>query len=130
MDSGKKDKCIKFEPEITEFYNACLTYLEQWLTPLNEFKCLEWMTPENEPEWEEVMKVVIYINNKNISIDDEKCFDQLIKLKSFVKANKHDNECMSMFAHEKWTKYFDQSRAHDFDSDFFFLFFFCNSLSQ
>jgi hypothetical protein len=121
MDSVQKDECIKFETEITEFYTACLTYLEKWLTPLIEFKCFEWMTLENEPEWEEVIKPVIYINNKTISIDDEKCFDELLKLKSFVKAIKIENEFMCMFADEKSPKYFNQSRAHDFHSEFLIL---------
>ncbi|CAM1303666.1 Uncharacterised protein g3571 [Pycnogonum litorale] len=57
-----------------------------------------------------VEKCVQHLLDKEILIDDGKCFDQLANLKLFIEKHIDEEEFKNMLAHQKWTRYFHQSK--------------------
>ena len=103
---GHDDRCDAFCAQVSLMYTTCLEYLEQWTVPLQEFTGFEWMALTKIPSWDEAVVTVSYLKEKEVEVDDSRCFDQLCNLKKFVEANHDEEEFNSLFAHEKWVQYF------------------------
>jgi hypothetical protein len=55
--------------------------------------------------------------NKGVSIDDVKCFDQFINPQIFLDSCKDNEEFCNLLAHQKWMKYFQNSKNVDCHSE-------------
>ncbi|XP_070515361.1 protein FAM200A-like [Cardiocondyla obscurior] len=85
QDENTKNECIKC---CMDFYNKIKTYIENWIKPLNEFEKFDWMflpnLTENTP-WTVVENTVLFLQEKNIIINETKLLDEWINLKTFSK---------------------------------------------
>uniref|UniRef100_A0AAV2L3F0 Uncharacterized protein n=1 Tax=Knipowitschia caucasica TaxID=637954 RepID=A0AAV2L3F0_KNICA len=43
-----------FKKGVQNFYDCCISYLQEWGSPFTELKCLSWTLLEHAPEWDEV----------------------------------------------------------------------------
>ena len=114
---GDGVECDKFCTDVDKSYGRCLVYLEKWIKPMKEFDCFKWMALVEIPIWGDVEKCLLYLVDKGVEINDTKCFDQLINLKGFVEINKDDETFQDLLIHQKWTKYFTQSKSIDCHSE-------------
>jgi hypothetical protein len=69
------------------------------------------------PQWSDVELSLKFLINKGVSIDDVKCFDQFISLKKFLEGCKDNEGFCNLLAHEKWVKYFQDSKNVDCHSE-------------
>ena len=69
---------VNFMKEINAFYNCCNKYLEEWTTPLEEFKIFGWTLLENSIiNWEDVVATVDFLTAKGIEINDGKLLHEV-----------------------------------------------------
>ncbi|XP_030049150.1 protein FAM200B-like [Microcaecilia unicolor] len=109
---GLDDHCDAFCSQVASLYTTCLEYLEMWTVPLEEFTVFSWMAFTKIPSWDEVLATVAYLKEKEIDIDDSKCFDQFCNLKRFVESNQNE-DFEKLLSHEKWVKYFNRCKTEE-----------------
>lgn len=108
---GLSEGCDLFCEDVQGLYSACLEYLEKWMTPTEEFSTFMWMDLSEPPEWNDVEASIKYLEKKGVTIDDAKCFDQVINLKKFTERYHTDQEFKDLQLHQKWTKYFERAKS-------------------
>lgn len=85
---------------VTNFSILCFSftkrveYLKKWSASLRHLQDFEWLhfKMENELKNESVEKSVLFLNSKNVNIDDDILFDQVNNLKKFLKSKNDDND--------------------------------------
>ena len=107
---GLDGECDRFCADVNSLYSTCLEYLEKWMKPLEDFSCFLWMALGETPNWNDVESCVKYLIDKGVPIDDVKCFDQFSNLKKFTESCNSDEEFKNLLAHQKWTRYFENSK--------------------
>jgi hypothetical protein len=105
--------CDIFCAEVNCLYESCIEYLKKWMRPMEEFSCFMWMALNDIPQWSSVELPLKFLINKSVSIDDVKCFDHCINLKKFLEGCKDNKEFCNLLAHQKWVKYFKNSKNID-----------------
>ena len=72
------EDCDGFCAEIQKMYGCCLDYLEIWSAPLiKEFDCFSWMLLSEVPQWDDVMDCLLFLSEKQVTIDDAIAADQI-----------------------------------------------------
>ncbi|XP_032991851.1 uncharacterized protein LOC117038958 [Lacerta agilis] len=107
---GLGAECDKFCAEVNSFYDSCIEYLEKWMEPMKEFSCFMWMSLSESLEWDKVRPSIKFLLDRDVPIDEGRCFDQFCNLEKFVDQFKGDDEFIKLQAHQKWTKYFEASK--------------------
>jgi hypothetical protein len=110
---GLHADCDKSGAEVNCLCESCIEYLKQWMQPMEQFSCFMWMALNDVPEWSSVELSVKFQINKGVSVDDVKCFDQFINLKKFLEGCSDNKEFCNLLAHQKWVKYFQNSKNVD-----------------
>lgn len=125
---GLEIECQKFKSEAKEFYQTCTDYLEKWSAPIAEFACFNWMDFDkmNDVQFDAITESVIYLQTKNVDIDDSKLFDQFCLLQSYVSTLNLEDEVEALDA--RWCNFFKKFPLPDQNSEllkicnFFFLY--------
>ncbi|XP_053255097.1 uncharacterized protein LOC128418927 [Podarcis raffonei] len=107
---GLGAECNKFYAEVNSLYDSCIEYLGKWMESMKEFSCFMWMSLSESLEWDKIELSIKFLLDRDVSIDDVKCFDQFCNLKKFVDQYKGDDGFINLQAHQKWTKYFETSQ--------------------
>ncbi len=64
------------------------------------------MLLRNVPEWSELEKMCIYLNEKKVQINDSQLFEEFQKLKVYLAEATKENEWILKPAHAKWVHCF------------------------
>jgi hypothetical protein len=104
------DEAESISNEFFSVYKACEDYLMEWMIPLEDFKCFEWMTllKENENlKYDDLVSCIEFLSIRGVEIDDVKLHDQFCNLISFLKSKSDEDEAYyDLKLHEQWTIYF------------------------
>lgn len=92
--------------DMINVYQRAGEYLSKWTKHFEEFYIFKWMELKNIPSWEAVEKSAIYLEAKDVDLDDTLLFDQYVNLKSFLKEHEHEMNFAEILSEQKWTKYF------------------------
>ena len=76
------------------------------------FECFSGMLLSTKPFWSNCEECLLYLQGKNVQIDDAKLFAQFI-IYNFVEIKVADEGFGSLLAHEKWAKYFQSFSCPD-----------------
>jgi hypothetical protein len=114
---GLHADCDKFCAEVNCLYESCVKYLKKWTQPMEEFSCFMWTALKDIPQWNSVQLSVRFPKNMGVSTDDGKRFDQFIDLQKFLEGYKGNEEFCNPLAHQKWVKYFQNSKNVDCHSE-------------
>lgn len=98
-----------FKEDVSKFYGTCVEYLSKWSSSFSPFFVFDWMLLKRIPKWEDIEKTVVYLNEKQIEIDDSILFDQFGILKNFIAENLkkwNDENEAPLQCHEKWVSFF------------------------
>lgn len=106
---GFDAECDKFSAEVNNLYETAIEYLDKWMQPMKEFSCFMWMSLKESLEWNKIEPSIKFLQDRDVPIDDVKCFDQLCNLKKFVNMHKNNGEFSDLQPYQKWTKYFESS---------------------
>lgn len=87
-------------------YKNALKYLKEWTVQFDKFRVFEWMNIAEVPNFEQIESAIEFLHDKNVKIDDVKCFDQLKALKNFIQQNTGTDEYKEKLSHERWVMYF------------------------
>ena len=74
----------KIETEFINVYQDALDYLEKWTDQFSGFRNFEWMSLDKIPTWQAIEKTILYLRERNITIDDNRCIDQYRNLKRYI----------------------------------------------
>lgn len=89
---GKEKECQNFKESINSVYQKALDYLLEWTSSLNELRPFNWLNFNSDPlkqiEYTQICESIAFLKERQISIDDNKIFDQLINLNSFLDMKK------------------------------------------
>lgn len=96
-----------FENSVKECYSKSLQYLTDWTSQLNEFQIFKWMSLEKIVKWENIGQCIEYLNQKGITIDDSKCFDQHNNLNQFLNDHCSNVNFKNLPSDKKWVEYFN-----------------------
>ena len=107
---GYDAECDQFCTESNDLYDRCLLYIDKCKKTMEDFSCFQWMTLTEMPSWSDVEPCLFYLIEKEVDVDDAKCFDQFVNHKQFVENYKDDEEFSDSLIHKKWTKYFENSK--------------------
>lgn len=85
---NKQDENIKSDLKkwSMNFYNEMKTFIANWIKPLQQFDKFDWMFLPNITEnipWTVIENTVLFLQEKNIEIDDTKLIDEWVHLKTF-----------------------------------------------
>jgi len=130
-NEGFEKECKIFLNISNNLYICSIEYLDVWVKPFEEFNIFKWMKLKEVPAWDNVLESIKYFQNKNISINDFKAFDQFCNLKEYIKNEATLNDINNL-SHNKWVKYFNYCENIDVFSELLKIaeFFFCNSSTQ
>lgn len=95
-----------------------MAYLNEWTKQFEEFKVFTWMNLEKVPEFDDIQICIDYLRRKDVVISEDKCFDQLFKLKQFVNDEQNNEDYKEKLAHEKWVRFFHNCRSPEQYSEF------------
>jgi hypothetical protein len=84
---------------------------------MKELSCFMWLALNDISQCSNVNLSLEFLINKGVSIDDVKRFDQFINLKKFLEGYKDNEEFCNLLAHQKWVKYFQNSKNVDCHSE-------------
>lgn len=79
------------------------------------------MSLQNIPNWDDLEESLIFLKNKNDTVNENKLFDQFCNLKDFVEAKITNDEFKNVLAHEKWCEYFKTLNNIDQHSEFYII---------
>lgn len=94
-----------FDEEIDNYYRTALEYLEQWSRPLIKFEIFSWMNLTAPPQWQDVEKTIIYLQEKGLVITDS-CFEEILYLQNFMEKRKDNEVWTKKDMHDKWLNLF------------------------
>ncbi|XP_044015774.1 uncharacterized protein LOC122857590 [Aphidius gifuensis] len=102
-ENGQEKMCDNFEKKMIETYRAAENYLKQWTDQFNEFEVFEWINLKKDTElvYNQVSDTMLYLENKNISIVEDKLFDQFLNLKNFWKSKENNDEFFKQSCEKK-----------------------------
>lgn len=127
------DEAESISNEFFSVYKACEDYLMEWIKPLEDFKCFEWMTllKENENlKYDDLVSCIEFLSIRGVEIDDVKLHDQFCNLISFLKSKSDNDETYyDLKLHEQWTIYFKSAKNIECFSELLKIceFYFCIS---
>lgn len=99
---------VKFHNECMSFYDSVIDYLLKWSEPLTELNHFDWILLQKPVEWTDVEKSFKWLDeNSTCKLNESSLFDQVVKLKCFVKENTSNTEFNSSLASTKWTTFFE-----------------------
>lgn len=108
------DEAESISNEFFSVYKACEDYLMEWIKPLEDFKCFEWMTllKDNENlKYDDLVSCIEFLRIRGVEIDDVKLHDQFCNLISFLKSKSDNDETYyDLKLHEQWTIYFKSAK--------------------
>jgi hypothetical protein len=88
------------------------------MEPMEEFSCFMWIALNDIPQWSTAeLSLKFLIKKKSISNDDITYSDQFTNLKKFLTGCKDNEEFCIILAHQKWMKYFENSKNVDEQSE-------------
>lgn len=75
-----------------DIYKKAQEYIEKWTKSLTDLRVFEWLNfkPQKKVEYSSIEDCIIYLQTKNVSVDDSKLHDQIINLNEFLKAKEGD----------------------------------------
>ena len=108
-EEGQDQACDSFIRDVPVLYKSCVEYLDKWTSLFYEFECFDWMLLSQTTKWENVEPCLEYLQQKNVSIDEAKLFDQYHRLCKFIETQLGTNALpyRKMMAHERWAAYFN-----------------------
>lgn len=95
-----------------------MAYLDEWTKHYEEFKVFTWMNLQKVPEFDHIQICIDYLRSKNVVVSEDKCFDQLSKLKQFIDDEKNNEKFQKKLSHEKWVDFFQNCRSPEQYSEF------------
>lgn len=103
----------KFTDEALNVYKACADYLKKWACSLEEFAIFEWMhfnlgAVENL-RFDDLGPCIAYLQEKEISLDDVRLFDEFQALKNFLRTQTQD--FFNKPCHLQWVDFFNYSNS-------------------
>jgi len=113
LTKGLDADCDKFCAEGNCLYERCIEYLKKWMQPMEEFSCFMWRALNDISQWSTAELSLKFLIKKGVSNDDVKYSDQFTNLKKFLAGCKDNEEFCILLAHQKWMKYFENSRNVD-----------------
>jgi hypothetical protein len=87
------------------------------MQPMEEFSCFMWMALHDIPQWSNVELSQKFLLNRGVSIDGVTYLDKFINLKKFLEGCEDNEEFCNLLAHQKWVKYFQNSKNVDCHSE-------------
>lgn len=118
IKNGLEQESNVFKLNCINCYKKSLNYLELWTDQFLEFKCFAWMKLDNIPKWDDIEKTIMYLNSKDVAINDVKCFDQFGNLKVFLAKNIEISEFKKSLSCIKWSTFFKTNTNSEFYSEF------------
>lgn len=107
-NDGYTSEVMYFKCSVGILYDGCLEYLNMWVQPFSEFSCFRWLDFTNVL-WTDVEESIKFLLERNIEIDDEKCFDQFSNLKKFIATYDGKSET----SQKKWCKYVESCNSEE-----------------
>lgn len=107
-EEGLERECEVFKKNMFFVYEKAVGYIENWIKPLEQFKCFKWMNLRDleAKNWEiDILPCLNYLLEKGVNIDDSKFFDQYSLLKKFV-TESFTVDQHNLPSHKKWFHYF------------------------
>ena len=105
----------RFVDDVDFFYSACTAYLEKWTADFSQFQCLTWMLlyEYDDPQWAVVENCLLFLQSKNVLIDDNYLFTEFGVLKSFIAKRMSDDRdfWISLSSSDKWVAFFKQNEG-------------------
>lgn len=89
-----------------DIYANALKCLKEWTVQFDKYRVFEWMNITEVPTFTQIESSVEFLLDRNVGIDDVKCFDQLKALTNFIQENKGEDEYKDKLSHERWVKFF------------------------
>ena len=110
-EEGQDHACDLLIRDVSVLYESCVEYLDKWTSLFQEFECFDWMLLLPTTKWENVEPCLEYLQQKNLSIDEAKLFDQYHNLCKFIENQLGTNALpyRKIMAHERWAAYFNTS---------------------
>lgn len=108
-EKGFHEECDQFSQEILALYSSCLEYLRKWTAPLAEFQCFEWLNLTEDSanmSFEDLQESLVYLQEREVVIDDLKLFDQIQCLKEFIAHQSENKDFFKQLLHMRWVKFF------------------------
>uniref|UniRef100_A0A8C6U2L6 HAT C-terminal dimerisation domain-containing protein n=1 Tax=Neogobius melanostomus TaxID=47308 RepID=A0A8C6U2L6_9GOBI len=97
-----------FKKGVQNFYDCCISYLQEWGSPFTELKCLSWTLLEHAPEWDEVECSLRYVSTKlpQSDISETELFDEVTSVKTYTSEKIEQWNTISTPADERWAEMF------------------------
>uniref|UniRef100_A0A8C6UAT9 HAT C-terminal dimerisation domain-containing protein n=1 Tax=Neogobius melanostomus TaxID=47308 RepID=A0A8C6UAT9_9GOBI len=97
-----------FKKGVQNFYDCCISYLQEWGSPFIELKCLSWTLLEHAPEWDEVECSLRYVSTKlpQSDISETELFDEVTSVKTYTSEKIEQWNTISTPADERWAEMF------------------------
>lgn len=88
---GHDKECDNFEEQVFNVYKKTEEYIQKWTKSRSELRVFEWLNfkAHQKVEYSSVEDCVIYLQTKNVCVDDSKLHDQVINLNEFLKTKEN-----------------------------------------
>uniref|UniRef100_A0AAQ6A1P8 HAT C-terminal dimerisation domain-containing protein n=2 Tax=Amphiprion ocellaris TaxID=80972 RepID=A0AAQ6A1P8_AMPOC len=97
-----------FKARVQNFYDCCISYLQEWGSPFRDLKCLSWTLLDHTPEWDEVESSLRYVSTKlpQTDISETELFDEVTSVKTYTSEKLEQWNTTSTTADERWAEMF------------------------
>lgn len=115
LSSVSMEKREAFTKEVKKMYEACISYLNNWFRPLDEFKIFEWMSFKKNTNINfenDLTATIRYLTKKGIAINDVNLFDEITALNSFVK--QQEDSYFDLLPEGQWKEFFLMAKTKRF----------------
>lgn len=112
--SNDFDETITKE-HITNFYQTCIDYLNQWDKAFRDVEILYWILLRNMLSWDKIEKTLSYLNEfrNDLKINNEDLFDEVSCVKNFANNEKiEDWRVKNISVDERWIEIFNHFKKH------------------